>query len=560
MENYTSSLLGRNVRATETALTKPDKCLPACPACGSLECLCRPRFFPGQLLTDEDLTRLEDYVVKKNRLHNRYLHGWGVVCGLEVVCAPCESGIVTVMPGYALSPCGNDIIVCDTASVDICDLINRCRPREPECEPTPTPAPDPCGEGDQEWILSICYEERQSRGITPLKGSSESACCTPCSCGGSGACYCRGKKSACGCGGTGKCGCGCSGNGVKTANKRKPAQCEPTLICEGYSFKLCRRQTLTAEEQRQANIGALVQRGVCCYNDLQAALIAPPNTLDQNQLRDWCCRQKSALLDFLVSHPVTECRIYDLLAILCPPANTPVNLQAILMQLAAIYGYLVQHCVCSALLPPCPCPEEDDCVPLAVLTVSKRDCRVLRICNFSERKFATTFPNLQYWLSILPVGRDLRRRLEAFCCAPIRTINFSTGNVLGRRGQFRRSTAPAPEQSVFSAFYSAATRETRLSAEKLILAELGVLDDKNHPFATQAELDHPIESIFMNQVFAPTVGEALPIDWSALGMIFPQPTGEASDLRDRVLEMKATIDEQQNVINELLNRLNKDRS
>src|SRR5918994_5495222 len=76
---------------------RPDPCAddkPACPACGDLQCLCRPRFFPGQLLTDQDLNRLQQYVIDKNRLHNRYLHGWGVACGLEVVCDVCDPGHV----------------------------------------------------------------------------------------------------------------------------------------------------------------------------------------------------------------------------------------------------------------------------------------------------------------------------------------------------------------------------------------------------------------------------------------------------------------------------------
>src|SRR6476659_9414668 len=98
---------------------------PVCPACGGLECLCRPRFFAGQLLSEEDLNRLDHYIQAKNRLHNRFLHGWGVACGLEVVCGVCgpDHGHVTVKPGYALSPCGNDIVVCKTESVDVCDLI-----------------------------------------------------------------------------------------------------------------------------------------------------------------------------------------------------------------------------------------------------------------------------------------------------------------------------------------------------------------------------------------------------------------------------------------------------
>ena len=98
--------------------------LPACQDCGGLECLCRPSFFAGQLLTDQDLQRLDYYITAKNKLHNRYLMGWGVACGLEVVCSPCDGG-VTVRPGYALSPCGEDIVVCGEAAVDISALIRK---------------------------------------------------------------------------------------------------------------------------------------------------------------------------------------------------------------------------------------------------------------------------------------------------------------------------------------------------------------------------------------------------------------------------------------------------
>jgi len=81
------------------------------------------------LLTDEDLNRLDRYIVEKNKLHNRYLFGWGVVCGLEVVCHPCEDKVI-VRPGYALSPCGEDIIVCEDTAVPVCELINACKEEE----------------------------------------------------------------------------------------------------------------------------------------------------------------------------------------------------------------------------------------------------------------------------------------------------------------------------------------------------------------------------------------------------------------------------------------------
>src|SRR5262245_22963321 len=71
----------------------------------------RPRFFAGQLLTEEDLQDLTGYVVAKNRLHNRFLVGAGVVCGLDVEKHPCHPRKVNVGAGYALDCCGSDISV-----------------------------------------------------------------------------------------------------------------------------------------------------------------------------------------------------------------------------------------------------------------------------------------------------------------------------------------------------------------------------------------------------------------------------------------------------------------
>src|SRR5262245_17869667 len=184
--------------ATTTVTMRQPGLMP-CPACGSLQCLCRPRFFAGQLLTEEDLNRLERYVIEKNKLHNRYLHGWGVACGLEVVCDPCDARRVTVRSGYALSPCGEDILVCKDQSVDVCSLIQVCRdPREPLCDPPYQLTGQPCPDTLEKWVLAICYDERPSRGVTSLTGSGDTPCGPACACGGSASC---GDKT-CGCGGS----------------------------------------------------------------------------------------------------------------------------------------------------------------------------------------------------------------------------------------------------------------------------------------------------------------------------------------------------------------------
>lgn len=92
---------------------------------GPLECI---RYFPGQLITAAEMAQEQDYFRQKLRLHNRLLHGWGVVCG-AMVCAVSETdennGIkpkpwhVMVKPGYILGPYGDEIVIDCTHEVDL---------------------------------------------------------------------------------------------------------------------------------------------------------------------------------------------------------------------------------------------------------------------------------------------------------------------------------------------------------------------------------------------------------------------------------------------------------
>jgi len=158
------------------------------------------------LLTEQDLNRLEEYIMAKNRLHNRYLVGHGVVCGLEVKCSPCTN-TVGVSAGYAIDPCGNDIIVCSPDTVDICKLINACTPTTAvNCAPYKDTTM--CKDATQQWILAIRYQETPSRGITPLTASAQ------CSCGAGGSCSCGARSTkTCGCRGMLPSG-GCCGQTV----------------------------------------------------------------------------------------------------------------------------------------------------------------------------------------------------------------------------------------------------------------------------------------------------------------------------------------------------------
>jgi hypothetical protein len=161
--------------------TAAARCKPkTCPRCGGQECIERPRFFCGQLLTDKDLDAAQHYVMAKNRLHNRYLVGKGVVCGLAVRCAPCDSESVVVEPGYAIDCCGNDIVVCDPEPFNVKEYIERCFGQDkPDCDGPIRRPPSPCGEGPQEYCLFLSYKEETARPVTALvrdKGCQASRC------------------------------------------------------------------------------------------------------------------------------------------------------------------------------------------------------------------------------------------------------------------------------------------------------------------------------------------------------------------------------------------------
>ena len=70
----------------------------------------RVRYFTGQILGADDFNTEQNYFIQKHRLHNRYLHGWGVVNGLKITVD--KSNAVHVSPGVAIDCAGNELLLC----------------------------------------------------------------------------------------------------------------------------------------------------------------------------------------------------------------------------------------------------------------------------------------------------------------------------------------------------------------------------------------------------------------------------------------------------------------
>jgi hypothetical protein len=90
----------------------------------------RVNYFTGQLLTTDDLRAEQDYLREKHRRHNRHLHGWGVVSGLDVHAPTSDdpSTEITLSPGYAITATGEEICVDKHLRLDLAATLADCEP------------------------------------------------------------------------------------------------------------------------------------------------------------------------------------------------------------------------------------------------------------------------------------------------------------------------------------------------------------------------------------------------------------------------------------------------
>lgn len=80
----------------------------------------RVRYFLGKLMSAEDFQEEQSYFLNRLRRHNRFMHGWGVIAGLEVSLS--KSNEVVVSAGLAIDCAGNEIAVPETVRLPICTM------------------------------------------------------------------------------------------------------------------------------------------------------------------------------------------------------------------------------------------------------------------------------------------------------------------------------------------------------------------------------------------------------------------------------------------------------
>ena len=439
--------------APSSGATKPSAHAAGCvcPVCTGLQTFVRPRFFAGQLLTDSELTALTTYVVDKQRLHNVYLHGWGVACGLQVECDGCGPGVL-VRPGYAIDPCGYDIVAPAPVSVDVISLIQQCQVvgRATNCDPPSYPQATGC-EDEQTWCLTVRYKEQDSRPVSPLGGTAMPSC----GCGGSSG------GSGCGCGGTSaRAGweCGCSNGSSRSTNtcgctsapattSSQPADCEPSRTYEMYEFGVC-RPAGDCHDLGERLDGTFPAKVLACIKDIQPIvsrrmtgsmqksaghlLLGNAAGVPGDTGRTVVCTLYSNVLELYRKDPLrTQCVLPEQLDdIDCSPKGTEETethyqqrLVTALQTLVILVLAYLRDCVCYNILPPCPDAPCDDRVVLACVTV--KNGRVASICNLDCRRYAGSFVSREYWL---PIGPVLSWLAALACCFPLLNLRPRLGD------------------------------------------------------------------------------------------------------------------------------------
>ena len=81
----------------------------------------RPRYFDRQQLSASDLSLEQQFHIERDKDLNRYLHGWGIVCG--ALPAQLSATEVKISKGFAILPSGQHLHIPAIDQVDLANLI-----------------------------------------------------------------------------------------------------------------------------------------------------------------------------------------------------------------------------------------------------------------------------------------------------------------------------------------------------------------------------------------------------------------------------------------------------
>ncbi len=141
--------------------------MTVCATLSNLDPYKRVNYANGLVLGADDLVQEQLYHLEKHRLHNRLLHGYGTLCGLQVSLSEPEDGPrLTVSPGVAVDPRGREIRVPEAYCANLRSWLESHAAEIQDrlaASPAPSP-PEPLS-----LYLVLCYRECQTDEV-PIPG------------------------------------------------------------------------------------------------------------------------------------------------------------------------------------------------------------------------------------------------------------------------------------------------------------------------------------------------------------------------------------------------------
>ncbi len=133
----------------------------------------RNRYYTGKYMAARDFQDEQEYLVSRQRLHNRLLHGWGIICGLEVkhhTSPDCEKRWVIICAGTAIDCCGRELFLPRDMAFEL------PLPKAHRVEDSPGAQPPGKDEMWRPFLLGIAYQETLIDYVPALY--AENACDT----------------------------------------------------------------------------------------------------------------------------------------------------------------------------------------------------------------------------------------------------------------------------------------------------------------------------------------------------------------------------------------------
>jgi hypothetical protein len=137
-------------------------CLTASPNLLKLDPLKRVNYTFGLVLGVEEFLQSDTYFLAKHYLENRLLHGYGTVCGLDVVEQTAPQLEVQITPGWAISPRGEEIRVSQLMCLQVNDWVQTNLAALKAVFPGPAPS-------SLNLCIVLCYRECKT-DVVPIPG------------------------------------------------------------------------------------------------------------------------------------------------------------------------------------------------------------------------------------------------------------------------------------------------------------------------------------------------------------------------------------------------------